>query len=469
MRRLAVLLALSATVLAGPRPSHADGPPTAPQVPSYVDWQPTVVGAFDAAKKEKKPLFIAINAEHVDGKYGREEPAGKELREHTYRAPTVVAKSRLFVCVLVKPDGTSVDYAELKARLGIQGDIVSPQHIFVHLDGVLIERKEYWKFGAGAASVDALLAMMDSALVAHRAKTGMGAPGVTGTPEEQRWEWIRQRMEKVRAGVADRASRDVAIQELVKGDKQGDCIIPLSSLLSGPDKDSDTAVSIVRGLGQPGLDTAVAAVASALDDTSDLVRSNAAVSLEYIGSASAIEPLTKRLPKEKDEIVRNNLNRALGHCGAKQEAVRKTLLREFATSKTNKTSAGPAIGLCNFDGDADAARGIEKVLAPGVDWQKRAFGLYALTHIRDPKSASFVIDKVLKFEKNREALGFLDAVVAVLSGTDNNGDRQRSVTSGVTSAISTIGDIGGPARLNRDQSGYLPLGEFAAPSGRRGR
>ena len=185
MQRFAAVLATVATVFVGGRFARADAPPPAPAAAATIDWQPTVVGAFESAKKQSKPLFIAINAEHVDGKYGREEPAGKELREHTYHDPAVVAKSRQFVCVLVKPDGTSVDYAELKTRLGIQGDIVSPQHLFAHLDGALIDRKEYWKFSAGAASVEALLAMMDSALVAHRAKTGMGTPGASGTPEEK--------------------------------------------------------------------------------------------------------------------------------------------------------------------------------------------------------------------------------------------------------------------------------------------
>ena len=204
-----------------------------------------------------------------------------------------------------------------------------------------------------------------------------------------------------------------------------------------------------------------------LDDTSDAVRSNAAVTLEYIGSATAIEPLTKRLSKEKDELTRNNCCRALGHCGAKQDAVRKLLLREYATAKTPKVSAGPAIGLSYFDGDAETARGIEKILAPGVDWQQRAFGLYALTMIRDPKSAEFVTEKVLKTEKNKAALGFLQAVVVVLSGEDNAaGDSQRAVTKAVESAVGTLGDIGGPARVNRDQSEFQPNGEFVARKGR---
>ena len=462
MRRLAAALATIAAALAGGGAARADGPAPAT---ATIDWQESVVGAFATAKKEGKPLFIAINAEHVLGK-SEAEPAAKELRENTYRDPAVVAKSRQFVCKLVRPDGTSADYAELRGRLGIQGDMVSPQHVFVHSDGTLIQRKEYWSFAAGAASVEALLAMMDSALVAHRAKTGMGTPAANGTPEEQRAAWIRERVQKAREGAVDRAARDVAVQELVNGDKKSDCVTPLCALLFEPKKDPDTAVAILRALGKPGLETAVAATAQMLDDTSDAVRSNAAVTLEYIGSASAIDPLTRRLAKEKDDLTHNNCCRALGRCGAKQEPVRKTLLRELATAKTNKLSAGPAIGLTYFGNDAEAARGIEKILAPGVDWQKRAFMLYALTEIRDANSAEFVREKVLKTEKSKPALKFLTAVVAVLSGSDATGNAQRAVTGGVDGAVSTLGDIGGDARRDRDQKEFTPNGEFAAPIGR---
>ena len=33
----------------------------------------------------------------------------------------------------------------------------------------------------------------------------------TGTPEEQRWAWIRERMEKVRVGSSDKPARDAAV------------------------------------------------------------------------------------------------------------------------------------------------------------------------------------------------------------------------------------------------------------------
>ena len=259
--RIAVL-ALAAIAFAGVggKTGHADGPsPTpAPAAYPYVDWQETVAGAMDRAKREGKPIFIAINAERVMGKTGL-EPAAKELREHTYHDPAVVTKSREFVCTLVKPDASSGDYAELRTRLGIDGVIVSPQHIFVHADGILLDRKEYWPHGTGAASVQALLALMDSALVAHRAKRALHAPGTTGTLEEQRALWLKERIQKIHAGAADRPSCDAAILELAHGDVKGDCIGPLCAALLEPKHDPETAVSILRSLGIPGLEAAVPA------------------------------------------------------------------------------------------------------------------------------------------------------------------------------------------------------------------
>ena len=48
--------------------------------------------------------------------------------------------------------------------LGIEGDIVSPQHIFVHPSGdKILLRREYWSHGKGEEAVTALLAMMAGA------------------------------------------------------------------------------------------------------------------------------------------------------------------------------------------------------------------------------------------------------------------------------------------------------------------
>ena len=228
----------------------------------------------------------------------------------------------------------------------------------------------------------------------------------------------------MREGASDHAARDVAIQELVKGDKKGDCVAAALRAAARAEEGRRRGRGDRAGARQAGARGGGAHGAQLLDDTNDAVRGNAAVTLEYIGSAAAVEPLTKRLAKEKDEWARNDCCRALGRCGAKQEAVRKTLLRELATAKTNRLSVGPAIGLSYFDGATRTPRAGSRRSSPaGVDWQKRAFGLYALTEIRDPKSAEFVREKVVKAEKNQAALAFLNAVVAVLAGTDPAGRR----------------------------------------------
>ena len=69
-------------------------------------------------------------------------------------------------------EGSSADYGELRLRLGIDGLIVSPQHIFVHpkhADGAKpLFREQYWRYGSGPEAAKMLIAMMDKALAAYR-------------------------------------------------------------------------------------------------------------------------------------------------------------------------------------------------------------------------------------------------------------------------------------------------------------
>ncbi len=472
MRRTLFSIAALLSLVAPCRAEDAKAPPAAAEpMPEEILWMQDVPAAFERAKKDAKPLLIAINAAFVDG--GKAEPAGKELRDHTYKAKEVVAKAQLFVCALLKPDATSADYAELRTRFGMDGLVVSPQHIFVHADGTLIGRHEYWPHAHGQPSVDALLKLMDEALAAHKAKTGAGGGPVPTDPAagvDARAAWIREQVAKLRDTTLDFATREVAGKELIKGDQKGDCLDPVCTFLLDAKKDTELQVALVRALGKPGLEFVVPTLCQLLDDRSDELRSNVAVTLEYVGSVRAVEPLTKRIGKEKDEYTWNNCCRALGRCGVKQEAVRKFLLREATTAKSDKLSAGPAIGLAYFERDAEAARGVEKIVEKGSSWQKRAFLLYTLTEIKDPKSGDFVREKVLKHEKNQMALGFLNAVVGVLTGSDETGTAQGTVEGGVGYAVGSLGGVGGSARIGRDQSEFKPKGEFAGrgPGGRGG-
>ena len=214
---IAALLSLVAPC----RAEDAKAPPAAAEpMPEEILWMQDVPAAFERAKKDAKPLLIAINAAFVDG--GKAEPAGKELRDHTYKAKEVVAKAQLFVCALLKPDATSADYAELRTLFGMDGLVVSPQHIFVHADGTLIGRHEYWPHAHGQPSVDALLKLMDEALAAHKAKTGAGGGPVPTDPAagvDARAAWIREQVQATRMDEAEATVKRV-LAKLVQAAQQ---------------------------------------------------------------------------------------------------------------------------------------------------------------------------------------------------------------------------------------------------------
>ncbi len=496
----AVSFALSVAFLAAGLVSvaRADGTPPAPTPGGKVAWASSLAEAFGRAKKDGIPVFIAINSQRVDG--GREEPAAKELRENTYLDPAVVEKSKKFACALLRSDGSSADFGELRARFSIDGEIVSPQHLFAFPDDTLLKRYEYWPWGTGQGAVDKLLSLMDEALKETAARAALGglAPPAAGTPsapgasappspgaptppdapkdpsapapssaEAQRAEWLRKTLDMVRTA-KDAVVRDLAIRELIKNDQKGDCIEPLATLLLDLGKDPLAQVAILKALGKPGLEIVVPFVTQLLDAHDDEVRSNAAVTLEYVGSVHAVEALSKRLGRDRDEAIANNVARALGRCGAKakDEAVRKALAREMNGAKNAKGFAGPVIGLAYDEKDADAARAIEKALKKEGDRVKRGLLVWALTEIKDPKSAEFLRTEVLAPEKDMRVSLWVRACAELIEGKDDP-EHHTTIDGGMRFVMGGIaGVIGGPARDGRDQTEFKPKGEFGGGRGR---
>jgi hypothetical protein len=459
------LLAALPWVAFAPRDARAEGEGSLPKVSPVaapeggdIAWCKSIGEAFAQGEKEKKPIFIAVNSEKVDR--GRVEPAAKELREHTYKDAAVVAKSRSFVCAILRGDGSSGDFGELRQRFGIEGLIVSPQHIFAAPDGkTVLEREEYWPHGTGQSSVNALLAMMDRALKAAEVRKAGGSALPANSAEAQRSDWIRKMLEVVRG--TDKAARDVAVVELVKGDQNGDCVEPLTVAMLEA-KDAEAQVTILRALGKPGLEIAVNPVVALLDAKDDLVRSNAAVTLEYIGSPRAVDGLMKRMPREREPAIYNDVCRALGRCGAKQEAVRKALLKELSGARSNHVFAGPAIGLGYFEKDPETARALEKVTKKEMGERfRRGYCLWALTETGDAKSAEFVEKEVLPKESFGLAVTWIRNVITSLQGGDEAQVAKGAVDGGME-FVAGMEDqpIGGPGRTGRDQSAFKPKAEF---------
>ncbi len=388
-----------------------------------ISWSRDLTAGFAAAKEQQKILMICVNAKFVMGRT-EEEPANKALREVIYKDTRVVTKSRGFICVLLTPAGSSDEYGELRA-LGIEGNIVSPQHIFVHPDGKqILHRKRYWSYGKGETGVKTLLSMMekaeqvlagaDDAPEAGVPEAGAPADAPAAAPEaSERAAWIAKRIETILQG--DEQKRDGAIRSLIKNDKEGDCLGPLLALLEEHKKHTGLVVALIRGLGVNGLAQAAPRIADHLSHKQDAVRGNAAVSLEYIGSneKKVIAALKKIADKEKLPEIANHAYRALGRCGMGDSKVRALLLKKSSSAKSEFASYGPLIGLAYFQGDKKAARGVEKLLkrigvpgsrrGGGQNTVKRGVLSWVLAAIAEPGSAKFMREEMIAKLKNVQA------------------------------------------------------------------
>ncbi len=451
-----VLLVL--VLLATPsRPAYGEETPAGVGAPERIAWMHDLPAAFEKAAAEQKIVMICINAKNAIGE--REEPAAKGLREIVYLDPAVVKKSRAFVCVLLTAEGSSEDYGELRYRLGIDGFIVSPQHIFAHPqhqqgDKPLI-RKQYWPHGDGEEAVAALLQLMEDAQGAYGVRERMpdtppddgdfdpgGSTAPASGPEHTAW------LDKLLALIRepDAATRRHALETLSENDRQGNCTIPLVPLLAEFEKseDTDALIDVVRTLGIPDLEVAAPALHELLKHKDARVRANAAVTLEYIGSATSVDPLLARVKREKDEAIANHMYRAIGRCGLGSAAAKKKLLRSSLPGKEGDFgSLGAVIGLAYFQGDAKLARAIEKqILKLGSPFDQgknthsllRALQIWCLSEIRDPGSASFLRKRVMKpleDEENPWKESLFRYYEAVAECCEGKGEARQMVDAGI--------------------------------------
>ena len=477
---------------------------TAPaQKGDTITWERDLVAAFESAAKAGQPVMICINSKTVDG--GREEPAAKGLREVIYKDPRVVGLSRQFVCVFLTPNASSKDYGELRARFGIEGMIVSPQHIFAdptENPKTPLFRREYWSYGSGEKGIEALVSMMETAarkFASRRGEEGAVKPPPGGdkkTPEPSakdpegkqpekdapiapeddaaRQKWIEETIALIDTDAEER--RQKAIKTLILNDKEGDCINPLIALLPELKKNEPAQIDLVRALGRPDLFDAAEPIAVFLKHKNKDLRANAAVSLEYIGSPDSVKPLRKYALKEKDENLANHLFRALGRCGAGESKVRQVLAKRARSAKSEFASLGAIIGLAYFEGDKKAARAVEDILQKigpqtfgrrggGRNTLKRVMLTWCLTEIGNPKSADFIRDKMLGPLENmqsrwlRRTVTFYEAAVKICEGDKK---AKSDLNAGIVRVFEFMGgnDMMDDARKDRDRTKFTPKADW---------
>ncbi|MFO0934480.1 MAG: HEAT repeat domain-containing protein [Planctomycetota bacterium] len=275
------------------------------------------------------------------------------------------------------------------------------------------------------------------------------------------------------------AARADAIAKLLADDVSGAGFAAVVGAVAELEKrkDAPALVDVARQLGRPGLEKAVATLVGMLDAKDAELRATAAVSLEHVGSATAVGPLLARLDREKDDAVLLHLLRAVGRCGPFEERVRAALDRRASSGKTEALCCAAVIGLAHAKGDAATARLLEdhltKVGPPGfgrradkgVNSLKRVYLGWALATVGDPKSAAFVREKLVKPLEHVSGGPVVDAViafyVAVFDVCEGRRDAMAIVEAGAKTVLATYGNpLTAEARKHRAFSSYVPLAEW---------
>lgn len=457
-----------------------------------IAWSKDLASGLAAAKENGKIVMICINAKFVEGRE-KEERAAKGLREVVYKDPRVVAKSREFVCVLLTPESGRTDYVEL-GDLGIGGQIVSPQHIFVNSAGdKVLARREYWSYGQGEKAVEALIALMEKAEQKARSPGGSGDSSEEGEAAPQdadaRAKWIAEMLVLVKEDIEERGK---ALRSLIEADQEGDCTNPLIELLGESNRDSDLARALIRALGRDGLEAAAIPISEYLKHKDLSIRGNAAVSLEYIGSQDkkVVSALSKAAGKQKDEVIANHMYRALGRCGVKDKKAMSLLLKMAASGRSEFATYGPCIGLAYFEGDENAARGVEKIAkllgvpggrrGGGQNTIKRGLVSWTLASIGSRKSEKFVREELIAKLENMKAfwveglIMFWEAVAKKCGGDES---QMAGIEEGVRRFVGFGKRFGGggngdepqslmdDCRSGRDGGDFVPKGENLLDSG----
>ena len=401
-----------------------------------IDWVGDFDEAFALAKERKCPVMVCINSKD-------REKANEATAKELYRDPEFVELSRSFVMVVMstlthKESGpcprfgkvTCTEHLQcwqaLAAKYGdrfvspeAKGEMISPQHAWFSADGALLARKEYWM------DKHELLQRMRRAL--EEKEKGPGEEAPPGSPPAGTPLSDTERSDLAKAEGKDAEARKMALGNLLATEKPHvrAAVIDLLDRTN----DVDVKCDAIRALGKAQVMDARAAIEAHLEHKEALVRSFAAVALEYLAQKESVAPLLKRAKSERDPTARKNACRALGACGglvADEEAA-AALLKTVSGDKQAMIRKHAALALKAYEGEKArplVVTKLEQLAAKTKDRTVRAGIVYALAYVGNRETTEPVFRKILEDQHDEYGKAFLRDALKMLR--KESGDFGRS-------------------------------------------
>jgi hypothetical protein len=401
-----------------------------------IDWVGDLDRAFALAKERKCPVMVCINSK--DREKANEATAGE-----IYRDPEFVELSKSFVMVILStlshkesgpcPRFGKVTCAEhlqcwqaLAAKYGdrfvspeARGEMISPQHAWFSADGTLLARKEYWM------DKRELLQRMRRAL--EEKEKGPGEEAPAGSPPAGTPLSDTERSDLAKAEGKDPEARKMAMGNLLATEKPAvrQALIELLLRTTDPDVKCDA----IRSLGKAQVMDARIPIEEHLEHRDAIVRSFAAVALEYLAQKESVAPLLKRAKSERDLTARKNACRALGACGgpvADEEAA-QALLKTVSGDKQNMIRKHAALALKAYSEEKAkplVVTKLEQLAAKTKDRVVRGGIVYTLAFVGVRETTEPVLQKILEDQHDEWGKAFVREALRMLR--KESGDFGRS-------------------------------------------
>ncbi len=403
-----------------------------PQVEWVGDWDK----AFALAKETKRPVMVCINSK--DG-----EKANEATAKEIYRDPEFVELSKSFVMVVISTLGHNTSgicprfgkvtcaehlqcWKAMAAAHGdkfvsafAQGEMISPQHAWFAPDGTLLRRKEYWMDKAE------LLDRMRRALAPEEEK-GPGEGEATppeGSPPAGTPLSPSEQADLAKAEGKDRELRLAALGNLLSTEKPAVRTAVIDLLLRTTDE--GVKCDVIRTLGKAQVMDARVSIEGHLEHRDPLVRSFAAVSLEFLAQKESVAPLLKRAKSERDLTARKNVCRALGACGgaAADEEAAATLLKTIASDKQNMIRRHAALALKAYTGEKASplvATKLEQLASRTKDRDVRGGIVFTLAYVGKRETTEPIFKKILEDTHEDYAKAFMREALQILRKESGN-------------------------------------------------
>lgn len=372
-----------------------------------IAWTPGFAEALEVARKEKRPVFVAINMDR--------ERANDEMAREVYKDATLVELSKHSVNLFCSQDshgGTCTrvggglhcedhQKAEIAVRervLGIKaGDpVIAPQHLFLAPDGSVISSVAYrvtkaeleWMWVAAIKHVDANANVQPSARAKapHELVVGDKPKGepVEKPPAKDEVDAALKDLKKSKRGMR---MPDPETLHLIARSPEPEAIqFAESALRAVPDsRKADMLTQIGRNSPKEWWQL----VASYLDFRSADVRKAAIVALERFAEPKSLPALQAQITKETDPYLKGRLLRATAGVAPANKTVTADILKLFKADKEELVRAQACLAAAALE-DKTTATTLESLGLQDKSAKVRASAAYAIAARRDKESLAAI-------------------------------------------------------------------------------